>query len=140
MSTLKVIGAGYGRTGTKSLKTALEKLGYGKCYHMEELLSTPEHVKYWKDAMEGKPVNWEELFGQYGYQSAVDFPTSLYYKELAAYYPEAKVILSIRDAEKWYKSVYQTIYTFEPEAKVKLKMLLKMPFSGSMTLSLNELS
>ena len=117
---MKIIGAGYGRTGTKSLQIALEKLGYGKCYHMEELFRNPEGASHWKNAMEGKEVMWEELFK--GYQSIVDFPGSMYYKELSDYYPESKIILGIRDAESWYKSAYETIYSFDPGLIFKLKV------------------
>jgi len=105
---LKVIGVGFGRTGTHSLKLALEILGFHKCYHMEELvMHHPEKVHYWEDAREGKKVNWTELFE--GYQAAVDFPVNMRYKELMKYYPDAKFILTTRDPESWYKSFGDTI-------------------------------
>ena len=69
---MKVIGAGFGRTGTMSLKVALEKLGFGPCYHMIELFEHPEHVERWKAAVRGEPVDWEELF--HGYRATVDWP------------------------------------------------------------------
>ena len=75
--SLKVIGTGLGRTGTYSLKLALEMLGFGKCYHMIELYQNPEGVKYFNDAEKGKPVNWEKLFD--GYNSAVDYILSVSY-------------------------------------------------------------
>lgn len=124
---MKIIGAGYGRTGTKSLQIALEKLGYGKCYHMEALLRHPADVVHWKNANEEKNVNWEALFKNY--QSIVDFPGAIYYKQLADYYPTSKVILTVRNPEKWYDSVYETIFSFDPGPALKLKMLLTMPFS-----------
>lgn len=124
---MKIIGAGFGRTGTKSLQLAIEKLGFGKCYHMEELLRNPEGVKHWTNAYKEKSVRWEELFKNY--QSIVDFPGSMYYKELADYYPESKVILSVRDPERWYNSVRSTIYSFDPGPAIKIRMLLMMPFS-----------
>ena len=124
---MKIIGAGYGRTGTKSLQIALEKLGFGKCYHMEELLRNPEGVNHWKDAMEGKEVMWDELF--IGYESIVDFPGSMYYKELSEYYPDSKVILSLRDPERWYKSAYETIFGFDPGISFKMKMRLQSIFN-----------
>lgn len=125
---LQVIGAGYGRTGTKSLQLALEQLGFNDCYHMEALFRNPEGVKHWKDAYDGKIVAWDELFKTY--KAAVDFPTSLYYKELADYFPEAKVILTVRDPERWYESVKATIFSFDPGPLIKIKLLLKMPFSA----------
>ncbi len=124
---MKIIGAGFGRTGTTSLKLALEKLGFGKCYHMEELLKNPEGVKYWQKAFNEKKVDWENLF--ITYQSIVDFPGALYYKELADYYSHSKIILTIRDPEEWYHSVYSTIFSFDPGPLIKLKMVLMMPFS-----------
>lgn len=106
--TLKVIGAGFGRTGTKSLKVALEELGFGKCYHMEEVMRNPSHLGRWTEIMEGGKADWEALFN--GYQSGVDWPLSAYYKELMAAYPDAKVILTVREPERWYESFSTTIY------------------------------
>ena len=107
---LKVIGAGFGRTGTLSLKYALEHLGFNKCYHNTEILSYyPHHVETWMEARAGKDVDWDKLFK--GYQASVDFPASLFYKELLAYYPEAKVILTYRDPDRWYESTFKTIYS-----------------------------
>jgi hypothetical protein len=126
--SLQIIGAGFGRTGTKSLQLALETLGYGKCYHMEALLRNPEGVNYWTDANNETPVNWNALFE--GYNSIVDFPGSMYYKELHNYYPDAKVILSVRDPESWHQSALKTIYAFDPGPAIKIKLLLKMPFSS----------
>ncbi len=126
--SIKVIGAGFGRTGTLSLKRALEELGFTKCYHMEELLEHPEHVAYWEAALRREPVNWDELFQ--GYQATVDFPGYKYYQEMMQYYPEAKVVLSVRDPEKWYDSAYQTIYQAGPSLGQKILMSFKLPFSS----------
>ncbi len=126
---MKVIGAGYGRTGTKSLQIALEVLGFGKCYHMEELMRNPEGIKHWEDAYNNNPVDWDTLFSNYN--SIVDFPGSMYYKELHTHYPDAKVILSIRDPERWYNSVKSTIYSFDPGPAIKINMLIKMLFSST---------
>ena len=109
---LKVIGAGWGRTGTESLKKALEMLGYGKCYHMFELIKDGKRIVYWEDLFSGKTTDFDKLFE--GYQSAVDFPAAAYYKELMAYYPDAKVILTYRDPEKWYESASKTIFKSLP--------------------------
>jgi len=106
--TLKIIGAGFGRTGTNSLKIALEELGFEKCYHMIEVIKNPSHMSQWTNIIEGGDADWESLFD--GYQAAVDWPASAYYKELTLAYPDAKVILSVRDPERWYESVVSTIY------------------------------
>jgi hypothetical protein len=105
---LKIIGAGLGRTGTLSLKVALEQLGFAKCYHMTEVLAHPEHIRIWDAATRGEPVEWEALF--LGYQATVDWPGCNFYQEYLRLYPEAKVILTVRDPERWYDSVRQTIF------------------------------
>jgi hypothetical protein len=106
---LKVIGAGFGRTGTKSLKTALEILGVGPCYHMVEVGNNEGHRILWNEIAFGKKPDWDTLFENY--QSGVDWPIRHYWQQLAAYYPEAKVILTVRDPEAWYKSFSDTIYS-----------------------------
>jgi hypothetical protein len=109
--SLKVIGAGFGRTGTLSLQAALEELGFTRCYHMKEVLvAHPEHAAVWRAARRGEPVDWDALFA--GYQAAVDWPASAFYHELMERYPDAKVILTVRDGDKWHKSALQTIYYF----------------------------
>jgi hypothetical protein len=105
--SLKVIGAGFGRTGTSSLKEALEMLGFGPCHHMIEVFMHPEQVPLWDRAAIGEMTNWEEIF--HSYQSSCDWPSCYFYKDLAAFYPQAKVILSLRDAKSWYRSVDSTI-------------------------------
>lgn len=105
---LDVVGAGFGRTGTLSLKQGLERLGFVKCYHMMEVMGHPEHVSLWAAAHRGEAVDWDALFE--GYRASVDWPSCNLWRELADYYPEAKVILSTRDPELWYESVRQTIY------------------------------
>ncbi|WP_163510830.1 sulfotransferase family protein [Fodinicola acaciae] len=104
---LKVIGAGFGRTGTLSLKTALETLGFGPCYHMVEVIDNLDRIDDWTAAMAGEP-DWDRTFA--GYQATVDWPGCTYWRELADRYPRAKVLLSVRDPEKWYDSVANTIY------------------------------
>jgi hypothetical protein len=108
--TLEVIGAGFGRTGTMSLKVALEEMGFGPCYHMMEVFENPEHVEQWEAAREGH-VNWEGLFR--GYRAAVDWPAAAFYEELMEKYPDAKVILTVRDPDKWYESARSTIYNIQ---------------------------
>jgi hypothetical protein len=106
--TLQVIGAGFGRTGTASMKRALEILGYVKCHHMEEVMKSRAQMGYWGDVAEGKPVDWDSVFE--GYEASVDFPSSAYYRELAEAYPDAKVVLTVRSPESWYTSARATIY------------------------------
>jgi len=104
---LEVIGAGLGRTGTMTLKNALEMLGFGPCHHMYEVIQQPEQAPFWERAARGEPVDWEQVFASY--RSSCDWPSCAFYKELAARYPAAKVILTLRDPHAWYKSVSNTI-------------------------------
>lgn len=104
--SLKVIGAGFGRTGTMSLKLALEQLGFDKCYHMMEV--TPEHREPWVRAHRGEAIDWDALLE--GFQASVDWPSSNLWREQLAHWPDAKVILSLRDPESWYASIMNTIY------------------------------
>lgn len=135
---LKVIGTGFGRTGTMSLKLALEELGFGNCYHMYELIKHPEELSYWEKAKKGEPVNWDELFT--GYQSAVDFPAILFYEDLIKKYPEAKIIHTTREAESWYKSFRDTIlWAVDPPFFRILKMAISLPFSKHRRKFLNVL-
>lgn len=114
---IKVIGAGLGRTGTFSLKLALEQLLGAPCYHMKEVFDHMEHVPLWRDAAENRPVDWDALFE--GYAATVDWPSSSFYKELADHYPDAPVILSTRSPESWWNSATETIFTsigdYDPE-------------------------
>ncbi len=107
---LKIIGAGFGRTGTMSMKVALEQLGY-PCYHMVECFPQgPKHWKLWEQVGEAEP-DWEAIFQ--GFTATVDFPACTSYAALADYYPDAKVILTVRDPEKWFESVQNTIFQKE---------------------------
>ncbi len=105
---LQVIGAGFGRTGTRSLKEALEELGYGPCYHMVEVFEHPEHAPLWEAAARGQSVDWDTLLAHY--RSTVDWPGCTFYAALMEKYPDAKVLLSVREPEKWHESVMSTIY------------------------------
>jgi hypothetical protein len=106
--TIEVIGAGFGRTGTLSLKVALEELGFGPCYHMSELFERPEHIRHWEVAAQGEPVDWEEIF--HGYRATMDWPGGAFYEELMEKYPDAKVIITVRDPQRWYESARSTIF------------------------------
>jgi hypothetical protein len=105
---LRVVGAGLGRTGTLSLKLALEKLLGGPCYHMTEVFAHPEHVPVWHAAARGEPVDWHALFA--GYRAGVDWPQGSFWPEIARAFPDALVLLSVRDADSWWQSADQTIF------------------------------
>ncbi len=106
---LEVIGAGFGRTGTLSLKIALEQLGFGPCYHMMEVFKNPDFSGYWKRAAFNEVMDWDEVFA--GYRATVDWPACSYWKELATAYPDAKVVLSVRDPVSWHESTQNTIFS-----------------------------
>ena len=111
---LEVVGAGFGRTGTMSLKLALERLGFDKCYHMIEVMQHPDHVPLWERAHQGEPIDWAALFE--GYRASVDWPSCNLWREQLAAFPGAKVILSLRDPVKWHESVMNTIWPSSRDA------------------------
>ena len=104
---LAVIGAGFGRTGTLSLRQALGRLGFDACYHMAEVATHPQHADLWLRAWHGEDV-WKTLFA--GYRAAVDWPAAAFWPRLMDHYPDAKVLLSLRDSESWFKSASNTIF------------------------------
>lgn len=112
---LDVIGAGLGRTGTLSLKLALEQLGFAPCYHMLEVRAVPERLEHWNRIAAGEQVDWEEVFT--GFRATVDWPACNFYRELMERYAEAKVILSLRDAESWFRSTQATIFSDEVQSE-----------------------
>lgn len=139
--TLGVLGAGFGRTGTLSLKLALERLGFGPCYHMLEVMAHPEHSPLWSAAGDGEPVDWDTLFE--GYRAAVDWPACRFWRELAQAFPAARIILSVREPERWYESARATIFQamqlpLPPEAPewvraqrdMARKLVLEQTFGG----------
>jgi len=105
--SIEVIGPAFGRTGTASLKRALETLGFGPCHHMEEVFGHPEQVPHWQAIAAGRPVVWDEVFA--GYRAQVDWPGAHVWRELAAAYPRAKVVLSVRPEDAWWTSFQATI-------------------------------
>ena len=105
---LDLIGTGLGRTGTLSLKAALERIGYGPCYHMIEVLTAPERGRYWLEQTQSGRHDWDAIF--HGYRATVDWPAAAFWRELVERYPDAKVLLSLRDADGWHDSVMNTIY------------------------------
>lgn len=105
---MKVIGAGLPRTATTTLLIALEQLGYGRCYHMRDLLADLENgLPLWEAVADGAR-DWERIFGDA--QSTVDWPSARYWRELLERYPDAKVILSVRPADRWVKSMRETVW------------------------------
>jgi hypothetical protein len=108
--TLEIVGAGLGRTGTLSLKAALEQLGFVRCYHMRDVIEDPARAQAWVEADKGHP-DWERIFD--GYRATVDYPGCSYWRELIDVYPDAKMLLSVRDPDKWFDSTSETI--FSPE-------------------------
>ena len=105
---LQIVGAALGRTGTNSLKLALEQLGFEPCHHMYEVRDHPEQLPYWQAAARGELPDWDQVFADY--KSCVDWPSARYWREISAHYPDAKVLLTLRDAESWFASVHATIY------------------------------
>ena len=134
--SIRVIGAGFGRTGTLSLKYALEKLGFDKCYHMMEVQMNPGHLEIWRDSARGVEPDWPALFE--GYQASVDWPTCNFWREQIRAYPDAKVILTRRDPNKWYDSVMNTIWPSsqasanldDPRAQAGGKMAYELIWDG----------
>lgn len=107
---LRIIGSGFGRTGTMSTKMALEKLGLGPCHHMVEVMGDPAQPPHWKALAEGKDVDWAEVFD--GYASQVDFPGASVWHQLSIAFPDAKVIHTERPEEEWWASYSATIGKF----------------------------
>ena len=126
--SLKVVGAGVGRTGTNSLKVALEQLLGGPCHHMFEIITHPEQIPMWTDAIDGRPVDWSTMPS--GYTSLVDWPGASFWPELSAANPDALVLLSVRDPESWYHSASNSIFlVFEavpPDMKPWFESMLRL--------------
>ncbi|MBG1231745.1 sulfotransferase family protein [Aestuariivirga litoralis] len=132
--TLKVIGTGFGRTGTDSMREALDILGFGPCHHMHEVIAHEQQKQMWRAKVQGAPLSWEELFA--GYQSCVDWPSAYYWRELITAYPQAKVILTHRSAESWWASFEKTILaglskSTDPQS-VGLALIRDKVFGGKM--------
>src|ERR1700689_4862163 len=104
---LKIVGTGLGRTGTKSLQSAMNMLGCGPCHHMIEVFAHPESTPLWIEAAKGRP-DWEAIFA--GYHAVVDYPGAQFWRELTAYYPNAKVLHTVRDPDQWFDSTQATIF------------------------------
>jgi hypothetical protein len=105
---LRVIGAGLGRTGTNSLKLALEELLGGPCYHTFEVRERPDDPDVWADAYAGRLPDWKAFFAEY--RASVDWPAAPFWRELSEVFPDAIILLSVRDADGWWKSASETIF------------------------------
>lgn len=134
--TLRVVGAGLGRTGTLSLKIALERLLGAPCYHMAEVFAHPAHVPLWRDAARGRPPDWESLFA--GYRAAVDWPACAFWPELSEAYPDALVLLSVRDADSWWRSANGTIFPGSKRATGEWREMVEAMFSERFTFALDD--
>jgi hypothetical protein len=121
---VKVIGSGFGRTGTLSLKLALEQLGYAPCYHMFEVVGRPERLQAWLDLAEGGERDWPVVFA--GYEAAVDWPAAAFWRELVEFYPQAKVIHTVRDPDRWYDSIEKTLYAQYLDLREKNTLFARM--------------
>ncbi len=105
---MDVIGVGFGRTGTLSLKAALEDLDFGPCMHMIPVLADPERAVLFRKAAEGDLDSLDAAMD--GCRSTVDWPGTYFWRELVRRNPDAKVLLTVRDPQKWYDSAFRTIY------------------------------
>jgi Sulfotransferase domain len=120
---LKVIGAGLPRTGTLSLRDAIVRLELGPCYHMAEAYERPDSWPFWRRAARGDNRVWPEIFA--GFESTVDAPGCWFVEELLATYPDALVILTVRDPDHWLQSASETVFS-----PAYLQRLARSPFAS----------
>jgi hypothetical protein len=133
---MKVIGAGLGRTGTMSLKIALERMLDAPSYHMIEVFQHPEHIPVWRDASLGKQVDWEALLG--GFESGVDWPICSFAVELSELYPDALILLSTREFESWWKSASNTIFVGIEKAEDERREMIQAMLTNTFTFDLKN--
>lgn len=105
---MQIVGAGFARTGTTSMKAALEQLGFGPVHHMSEVKAHPATVHDWLAIVEGRCRDWDRVLGRY--RASLDWPAAVYWRELADHYPTAKVVLTVRDAGQWHDSMEKTVF------------------------------
>ena len=128
---IQIIGAGFPRTGTTTLKQALQILGYNDTYHFKDLIADSKKLRHWQELEDHGKTDFNRLFE--GFKATVDFPGYPYYKILMAQYPEAKVILTTRDVDKWYESTSKTIRKSGPQTLIaKITLLSKMIFNSNL--------
>lgn len=130
--TLNVIGAGFGRTGTDSMREALNILNFGPTHHMFEVIGNPEATASWRALAAGGAPDWEKLFA--GYHACIDWPSSHYWRQLIAAYPNAKVILTYRSSESWWESFSKTLLPVlrnsTDESSLGIALIAKQVFAG----------
>jgi len=112
---MKVIGVGFGRSGTMSLKQALGELGAGPCFHMIDLIQDPSKVGPWHAAVFEGEMDWDAMFD--GFESTIDWPGCTLWRDLIDAFPEAKVLLNYRDFDAFYRSLETTVYALRKAAK-----------------------
>lgn len=134
--TLRVVGAGLGRTGTRSLKLALEHLLKGPCYHMDEVFSNSQKIALWRSAALGHMPQWTDVFR--GFCATVDWPGASFWRELMAAFPSAIVLLSVRDSESWWQSASTTIFSRNPKATNSFLAMTHTLFSARFTTELRN--
>ena len=123
LAKLKVIGAGRGRTGTSSLKIALEHLLGGNCYHMDEVFKYPDHVPTWHKAARGEMPDWKNFLRNYS--ATIDWPAAAFWPELHTLFPSALVLLSTRDPEEWWESAKTTIMSLDEAGSSEWRAMVK---------------
>ncbi|OHV86505.1 sulfotransferase family protein [Mesorhizobium sp. ORS 3428] len=130
--TIRVIGAGFGRTGTDSMREALTILGFGPCHHMSEVMAHEEQKRLWRALAKGDAPDWDRLFA--GYKSCVDWPSVHYWRELIEVYPQARVILTWRSPESWWESFAKTILPAvsdsQDQESLGVALITKQVFGG----------
>jgi hypothetical protein len=130
--TLRVIGTGFGRTGTDSMREALTILGFGPCHHMSEVTAHPEQKALWRAFVQGAAPDWDRLFAGYG--SCVDWPSAHYWRDLIRHYPDARVILTGRSPESWWasfeKTILEAIRTSEDRESLGVALIGQRVFGG----------
>jgi len=130
--SIRVIGTGFGRTGTDSMREALKILGFGPCHHMMEVMANEEQKRLWRALAQGAAPDWDRLLA--GYRSCVDWPSAHYWRELANFYPQAQMILTYRSPESWWESFEKTILvgidkSTDPES-LGLALIAERVFGG----------
>jgi Sulfotransferase domain len=118
---LNVISVGLGRTGTGSLKVALEKLGFAPCYHLPDVIRDPERIAQWARVTSGDRADWDAIFS--GYRATAFWPAAAFWREIVDHYPRARVILTVRDADGWYESARNTIFRTPVRARTRVGRL-----------------
>ncbi|HEY2774162.1 MAG TPA: sulfotransferase [Candidatus Binatia bacterium] len=134
--SLRIVGAGLGRTGTLSLKLALEQLLGAPCYHMAEVMAHPEHAPVWKEAFSGRTPDWTKFLA--GYDAAVDWPAAALWKPISDAFPSSIILLSVRDPQSWWESASTTIFPRSREAEGPWREMIDAMFAHTFTTKLDD--